>query len=98
MPMLAPAITGSDLTIDKGMKYLNGTCYLMELSRYIVLNPVRAGMVRSAKGWKWSSYRSTAGLIKQEQESWLTTDWLPSLFSKRRKQAQLNYRELVKQG
>ena len=70
--------------------------YLMELSRYIVLNPVRAGMVRSAKDWKWSSYRSTAGLI--EQESWLSTDWLLSIFSKRRKQAQLSYREFVKQG
>jgi len=31
--------------------------YLLELSRYIVLNPVRAGMVRSAKEWPWSSYR-----------------------------------------
>lgn len=70
--------------------------YLLELSRYIVLNPVRAGMVRSAKDWKWSSYRSTAGL--SDKESWLTTDWLLSLFSKRRKQAQLSYREFVRQG
>ena len=31
--------------------------YLLELSRYIVLNPVRAQMVRSAKDWPWSSYR-----------------------------------------
>ena len=30
--------------------------YLLELSRYIVLNPVRAEMVRSAKDWPWSSY------------------------------------------
>lgn len=36
--------------------------YLLELARYIVLYPVRARMVRSAKDWKWSSYRSTAGL------------------------------------
>lgn len=33
--------------------------YLLELSRYIVLNPVRARMVRSAKDWPWSSYRGT---------------------------------------
>ena len=32
--------------------------YLLELCRYIVLNPVRAGMVRSAKDWPWSSYRA----------------------------------------
>ena len=35
--------------------------YLLELARYVVLNPVRAGVVRSARDWKWSSYRATAG-------------------------------------
>ena len=30
--------------------------YLLELSRYIVLNPVRAKMVTSPHEWKWSSY------------------------------------------
>lgn len=35
--------------------------YLLEVSRYIVLNPVRARMVRSAGDWAWSSYRATAG-------------------------------------
>src|SRR3972149_660628 len=35
--------------------------YLLELARYIVLNPVRAQMVRSAKEWRWSSYRATGG-------------------------------------
>ncbi|MBC3875151.1 hypothetical protein [Undibacterium flavidum] len=38
--------------------------YLLELARYIALNPVRAGMVRSAKDWPWSSYRATAGLAE----------------------------------
>jgi len=33
--------------------------YLLEVSRYIVLNPVRAQMVRSAYDWLWSSYRAT---------------------------------------
>ncbi|MCP4233866.1 MAG: helix-turn-helix domain-containing protein, partial [Aestuariibacter sp.] len=70
--------------------------YLLELSRYIVLNPVKAGMVRSAKDWKWSSYRSTAGLC--EREPCLNTDGLLSLFSKRQKQAQNSYREFVSQG
>lgn len=36
--------------------------YLLELARYIVLNPVRARMVRDASEWPWSSYRATAGL------------------------------------
>ena len=35
--------------------------YLLELCRYVVLNPVRAGMVTSVEGWHWSSYLPTAG-------------------------------------
>jgi putative transposase len=35
--------------------------YLLELARYVVLNPVRAGMVQSAEGWAWSSYRAMVG-------------------------------------
>ena len=37
--------------------------YLQELSRYIILNPVRAGMVESAEQWEWSSYAVTTGLV-----------------------------------
>lgn len=29
--------------------------HLLELARYVVLNPVRANMVRSVRQWKWSS-------------------------------------------
>ena len=29
-----------------------------------MLNPVRAGMVRSAREWRWSSYRATAGQVE----------------------------------
>jgi len=43
--------------------------YLLEVARYIVLNPVRAQMVESAAEWRWSSYRATAGLIATP--SWL---------------------------
>ena len=35
--------------------------YLLELCRYVVLNPVRARMVRSAREWRWSKYRATSG-------------------------------------
>lgn len=33
--------------------------YQLELSRYVVLNPVRARLVRQARQWPWSSYRAT---------------------------------------
>ncbi len=32
-----------------------GDSYLLELARYVVLNPVRAGMVKHVRRWKWSS-------------------------------------------
>jgi REP element-mobilizing transposase RayT len=38
--------------------------YLLELCRYIVRNPVAAGMVALVADWPWSSYRATAGLEK----------------------------------
>ena len=70
--------------------------YLLELARYIVLNPVRAGMVRSAKDWPWSSYRATAGFV--EPPRWLETDWVLSAFSARKKQAMETYRAFVAEG
>jgi len=35
--------------------------YLLELTRYVVLNPVRAGMVDDPRAWPWSSYRAMVG-------------------------------------
>jgi len=70
--------------------------YLLELARYIVLNPVRAEMVRSAKDWKWSSYRATA--LMAETPNWLATHWLLSQFAKTKKVAIRRYREFVKAG
>ena len=35
--------------------------YLLTLSRYVVMNPVRAGLVKHPEEWPWSSYRATAG-------------------------------------
>jgi len=37
----------------------------VELCRYVVLNPVRAGLVKRAKEWRASSYRATAGEAKK---------------------------------
>jgi putative transposase len=36
--------------------------HLLETARYIVLNPVRAGICESPEEWPWSSYRACAGL------------------------------------
>src|ERR1041385_7972913 len=63
--------------------------YLLELAHYIVLNPVRAAMVRSAREWPWSSYRATAG--EREKPEWLDIDWLLSAFGSRRGAAMQAY-------
>ncbi len=70
--------------------------YLLELAGYIVLNPVRAKMARSARDWRWSSYRATAG--QTQPPKFLTTDWLLSQFGKDRASAAHAYRGFVKRG
>jgi putative transposase len=70
--------------------------HLLELARYVVLNPVRARMVRSARDWKWSSYRATAGMA--EASGFLTTDWILSQFDRDLAGAHRAYRRFVRQG
>lgn len=52
--------------------------YLLELSRYIVLNPVRARIAPAVQDWRWSSYLETVGRV--EPPEWLETDWLLAQF------------------
>jgi len=70
--------------------------YLLELSRYLVLNPVRAEMVRSAEEWPWSSYRAMVGMVPTPE--WLTVDWLLSVFDSRVGKARLAYKQFVSEG
>lgn len=70
--------------------------YLLELSRYIVLNPVRAGMVRLAKDWPWSSYRATIGQVKCPV--YLNIDWLLAGFAKKKSVAIEHYKTFVAEG
>jgi putative transposase len=53
--------------------------HLLELHRYIVLNPVRAGLVRRPEDWPWSNYRATSGAITAPP--WLEVGSTLSLFS-----------------
>ena len=70
--------------------------YLLELCRYIVLNPVRSGMVASAEDWVWSSYRYTAGL--EAPFKWFDQEWMLSLFAKTKKRAMKAYCKFVADG
>ena len=70
--------------------------YLIELCRYVVLNPIRAKMVERAEEWKWSSYSATIGLRKVHE--YLTVDWVLSQFGSKKKTAQKRYKEFVTEG
>lgn len=70
--------------------------YLLEVCRYVVLNPVRTKVTEKPEKWKWSSFRATAGIKKPHP--CLTTDWILDQFSKRKKDAERKYRNFVKTG
>ena len=52
--------------------------YLLTVARYVVLNPVRAGLVAHPGDWRWSSYRQTAGI--DTPETWLAASDLLASF------------------
>ena len=70
--------------------------YLLELTRYVVLNPVRAHMVKSAGDWPWSSYRATIG--EADAPTWLETDGLLAQFGHRRSRAVAAYERFIDEG
>jgi putative transposase len=70
--------------------------YLLALSRYVVLNPVRAGMVSGPEAWAWSSYTMTCSDVPPP--AWLETDWLLSQFGVERDVAVHSYRAFVAAG
>ena len=70
--------------------------YLLELCRYVVLNPVRARITRKPETSAWSSYRATAGLTPAPP--FLTVEWLLSQFGQQRAAAERKYRAFVAEG
>ena len=70
--------------------------HLLEICRYVVLNPVRANMVKQPKDWKWSSYQATAG--KGKPHPCVKFDWILGQFTEKRRAAEKKYREFVNAG
>ena len=67
--------------------------HLLEVIRYVVNNPVRAGYVESPSDYHWSSYRQTAGMSRGF--GWLTTSWVLEQFSGTKGQKQNQYAQFV---
>jgi len=70
--------------------------YGQELSRYIHLNPVRAGLVETSAQYPWASYPFYIGL--KEKPSWVTTEFILGYFGKDGVSARDNYRRFVEDG
>lgn len=70
--------------------------YLLELSRYIILNPVRAGMVETPEAWPWSSFKAMVG--QEMSPEWLAADGLLAHFAQRQAVARQRYRQFVMEG
>jgi REP element-mobilizing transposase RayT len=77
-------------------KLVEKETYLLVVSRYIVLNPVRAMLVSHPSDWRWSSYQAHAGSISPPP--FLTVDWLLTQFDTQRERAQMAYRKFVSEG
>jgi putative transposase len=77
-------------------KPIDGEEQLLATIRYVVLNPVRAGLCSSAERWHWSSHRACAGL--DETPGFLAVDFVHRLFGRRRAEACLAYRRFVSEG
>ena len=67
--------------------------YFLEACRYVVLNAVRAGLVKSVEDWAWSSYAATAGIARRPQ--WLTTSLI---LGPRPARARQGYRAFIAAG
>ena len=72
--------------------------YLLEVCRYVDLNPVRARMVKRPDAYAWSSYRALAGLASRPD--WLDAQPLYDQIApgKSANRASAKYAEFVAQG
>ena len=70
--------------------------HLLEATRYVVLNPVRAGLCAKPDEWAWSSYAATAGLTPPPP--FLAVDSVHSQFGSDRAIAERRYAEFVADG
>ena len=69
--------------------------YLLELVRYVHLNPVRAKLVRQAHLYPWCGHRAYLG---RETLPWLTTEWVLGQFAVRLDTSQKRYEDFVREG
>ena len=73
--------------------HVESDVHLLELTRYVVLNPVRARLCRHPAEWRWSSYGAALGATAPPP--FLTLDEVLGLFGSTRDRAREAYRRFV---
>jgi REP-associated tyrosine transposase len=77
-------------------KAIEGDEQLLETIRYVVRNPVRAGLCATPEQWRWSSHRACAGIDRAP--TFLAVDFVHGLFGGRHEGACLRYQRFVQDG
>jgi putative transposase len=72
--------------------------YLLELVRYIHLNPVRSKLVKDPADYPWSSHRLYLGKSTADGDGRVQTEWILSQFSRKASHALRRYKEFVLDG
>jgi REP element-mobilizing transposase RayT len=78
-----------------GATLIESDQHMLESIRYVVLNPVRAGLARRPEDWPWSAYRELFG---DNGKRLLSVDDLLAHFGSSTRDALLRYREFVAAG
>jgi REP-associated tyrosine transposase len=77
-------------------EFIEHEAHFLEVTRYVVRNPVRANICQLPEEWPWSSYRAMIGL--PPAIPWLATSELLAAFGSTAERAQQRYRSFVEEG
>jgi len=69
--------------------------YLLELIRYLHLNPIRAGIVTHPLDYPWSSHQIYVG---KKKAKWIETELILSQFGKKKRESVKRYQKFILDG
>jgi hypothetical protein len=72
--------------------------YLLELTRYIHLNPLRAGIVRNLKELRLYAWSGHSAIMGEQRRKWQDVGGVLGYFGRRKKRAMAAYENYVSEG
>ncbi|MCG2788801.1 MAG: transposase, partial [Actinomycetia bacterium] len=91
-------MTSLDLTGHGKSILCQENTYLLELVRYIHLNPIRAGIVKDLKSLDRYTYTGHSIIMGKRKNPWQDIDSVLQLFGKSQYAARKKYRDFVEKG